>query len=128
MGKRVVNTNVYLYDKIRGKILWWVGKFDTIVDTFAACKEFDDAVVVGGAALAGVAAAVPTCGAVAAAASGVPVIGTIGGGAICSAAAAAVARRLRHPHRPHTPPERHHRGSLLPRVHCLYRARDHSFI
>lgn len=60
----------------------------------AACKEFDDAVVVGGAALAGVAAAVPTCGAVAAAASGVPVIGTIGGGAICSAAAAAVAGEI----------------------------------
>ena len=40
MGKKVVNTNVYLYDKIREKILWWVGTFDTIVDTFAACSDF----------------------------------------------------------------------------------------
>ena len=40
MGKKVVNTNVYLYDKIREKVLWWVGAFDTIMDTFAACSDF----------------------------------------------------------------------------------------
>ena len=40
MSKRVVNTNVYLYDKVRNRILWWVGRFNTITETFAACKEF----------------------------------------------------------------------------------------
>jgi hypothetical protein len=40
LGKRVVNTSVYLYDKIRERIVWCVGTFGTIVETFSACTEF----------------------------------------------------------------------------------------
>jgi len=38
LSKEVANTSVFLYDRVWEKILWCVGKFDNIRDTFAACK------------------------------------------------------------------------------------------
>lgn len=39
MSNIVVNTTVYLYDRIKEKCLWTVGQFQTIKDTFDACKS-----------------------------------------------------------------------------------------
>ena len=38
MGKSVENTSVFLYDRLLDKILWCVGKFQNIRDTFSHCK------------------------------------------------------------------------------------------
>ena len=42
MGKKVEQTRVFLYDRVWEKILWCVGRFDNIRDTFAACRRLSE--------------------------------------------------------------------------------------